>query len=1395
MDVQERIAKLSPSQRALLDAKLAGTVASPNAASKPIPRRHEGERTPSFGQERLWFVEQVEGGMPLYNVSVALRLHGHLSTRAVESAVASIIRRHETLRTQYISDHGRLRLEIVEPGAVHATVRCVDLGAIPEVSRESDLNDVLIEEARTVFSLERDILLRAVLFRIAEDDHALQLTLHHIACDGWSIGVLYREFAAFYNESVTGVPAALPELPIAYSDYAQWQRDSLQGAELERLTSYWVNQLRGSPFTVELPTDRARPPLQTFVGRQRHFSFTREAHRALREFCRTADATPFMVLLASLQAVLHRYSGQQTVLVGSPIAARTRTETEDLIGFFANTLVFRADLDDDPSFNELVQRVKRTALDGYAHQEAPFEKVIAQLHPERDRSRSPLFQVMFALQNAPTHRLHLEGLTSTIQGIPRGTSKFDITVAVEENDSGLSAAIEYNSDLFDDVTIEMFCAHWCRFLQNAITHAGQRVDSNAMIGDAERRQLLHEWNATAAAYPSESCVHELFEAQVERTPDAVAVVFDDQHLTYAELNGRANQIAHRLRVLGVSPGTLVGVCVERSFAMLAALIGVLKVGAAYVPLDPNYPDERLRFMLQDTRTPVILTQPHLRAALNAAVSGPHIGSSVRLLDVDSGDVQTDPTETIARCGGVTPMSPAYVMYTSGSTGTPKGIVVPHCAVVRLVRGANYMRFSADEVFLGFAPVSFDASTLEIWGTLLNGAKLALCPPERLSPQELGRFIEQQGVTTLWLTSALFQKVVDTALPSLRGVRQLLAGGDVLSLPHVRRVLNELPHCRLINGYGPTENTTFTCCYTVPRDWPQDRAVPIGTPISNTTAYVLDRERQPVPVGVPGELFAGGDGVALGYLNRPELTAERFVEDPFAGRPGARLYRTGDRVRWLPDGTIEFLGRFDDQVKVRGFRVELGEIEAVLGAHPAVRQAAAVARRDGGSDARLIGYFSLRHPGTLNSVELRAYLRARVPEYMVPAELVELTELPINPSGKVDRVKLPVVYTVAQARDHTYVRPETTVEHELVQVWEGLLPRRPIGMHDDFFEIGGDSLLAARMLWEIEQLRGRKLPLSVLFENATLERLAALLEPTAEDNAAASDVVVLQKDGSDPPFAFVHGDLTGGGWYCRRMAPLLGSDVPLIVLPTLDVATVGEAPTIEAMAAAQLANLRTVQPTGPYRLGGFCAAGLVAFEMARQLAARGEEVERLVIIDSMAWSPQLRYAEPFLRVLTRGRSAQARLEHRAALLRSLGYYGGRLRDVRRMKNAERVRWAVRVLAGWVPVRRRADALASIEPTVPRASPGEPEALRGAQVRRIHARAAAAFIPRRYDGAVDVIWPLPGPSLQAATPTRGWERIARVVRVQTINAQHMDLITRDLPALAGAIRECLDAGRHV
>jgi amino acid adenylation domain-containing protein len=1085
----------------LLEEEGVGGAAQPDLIS---PRERTEPLPLSFSQQRLWFLEQLEPGSAAYNIAGALRMLGQLDVEALALSLNEIVRRHESLRTSFIMV-GRQPAQIIAPSC-HLALPVEDLTAQPFAEREEMLDRLMKEEARQPFDLTHSPLLRARLLRLSSEEHVLLITMHHIVSDGWSSGVMVREMASLYEAYSRGEESGLEELSVQYVDYAMWQREHLTGEFLDHQLSYWRRQLSGSLPTLELPTERSRASVQTFRAATHSLVLPEKLCEELKELSLEEDATLFMTLLGALQILLWRYSGQTDLLVGTPVAGRTRAETEPLIGFFVNTLVLRTQLDARMAFRELLSKVREVCLEGYAHQEVPFEKLVEELQPERSLSHTPLFQVMFTLQNTPMPVIELSGLKLSLIEVDHEVANFDLALEVSETSHGLQSLWRYNRDLFDGAMVSRMAGQFQTLLEGIVANPEARLAQLPFLTERESHRLLFEWNETATDYPRDACIHELFERQALETPDAVALSFEGEELSYGELNRRANRVAHYLLKLGVGPEVHVGIMMDRSLEMVVGLLGILKAGGAYVPLDPEYPAERLAFMVDDAMIPLLLTQER---RLDSAFA-----QQVLCLDSDWELIAVESADNPARKSDS--LNLAYIMYTSGSTGTPKGVCVSHRAVARLVKRTNYADFSSEDVFLQLAPVSFDASTFEIWGALLNGARLALMPPGILSLEEIGAALRQHRVTTLWLTAGLFHLMVDNCLDDLRSLRHLLAGGDVLNLRHVERFVKEAKDCRLTNGYGPTENTTFTCCHQVELNG-RGGSVPIGRPISNTRVYILDERLEPVGTGIVGELCAGGDGLARGYLNRAEMTAEKFVPDPFGVEAGARMYRTGDLARHRKDGTIEFLGRKDQQVKLRGYRIELGEIEAALESHAAVRECLVLVREDEPGEKRLVAYLLAAHEEAPTSEELRSHLREKLPEYMVPAAFVTLAEFPLTSNGKVDRQALLTLDHSVQERVSLYVAPRSPVEEALARIICDVLGIEQVCVYDNFFELGGHSLLATQVITRVRETFNVNLPLKLFFEHPVIAELAAWLEPLshAGRNGTAPPLVPVSREGALP----------------------------------------------------------------------------------------------------------------------------------------------------------------------------------------------------------------------------------------------------------------------------------------
>ncbi|MEO5726492.1 MAG: amino acid adenylation domain-containing protein, partial [Byssovorax sp.] len=1035
-----------------------------------VAREQEGELPLSFAQQRLWFLDQLEPGGAAYIMPGALRLRGTLDVPALRGVFGEVVRRHEVLRTTFVTLEGRAA-QVIHPARLAWELPVVDLSHLPEP--EAHAQQHMAEEAAQPFDLATGPLLRTTLLRLGVDDHLLLVTMHHIVSDGWSMGVLVHEMAALYEAFLEGRPSPLPELSVQYADFATWQRSWLSGEVLARELAYWKERLAdASPL--ELPTDRPRPPVQTSRGAHTAVTLPAELVAALVRLSRERGATLFMTLMAAFQVLLARWSGQTDISVGMPVANRNRSEVEPLIGFFVNTLVLRSDLSQGPTFLELLAQVREAALGAYAHQDVPFEKLVEALGAARDLGRTPLFQVMFALQNAPMGELALPGLRLAPMPIDTASAKFDLTLTLAEGGGGLSGVLEYSTDLFDAATMARLAEHFEVLLHGIVADPRQRIEALPLLTESERRRVLVEWNATALAHDHAVGVHQLFEAQAARTPEAEALVVGAAAVTYRALNEQANRLAHHLRGLGVGPETLVGVCVERSPAMVVGLWAVLKAGGAYVPLDPAYPAERVAFMLEDTGASVLLTERAQLARLPE--------HRAQVVCLDALDASVAQQSAAAPLSGVQPSSAAYVIYTSGSTGRPKGVVIEHRNVTAFAHWSRSV-FTPEELggVLAATSICFDLSIFELLVPLCWGGRVFLAD-NALGLPGLPRAAEVTLINTV--PSAMAALVQSGGVPS--SVRTVNLAGEplpealaaaVYALPQVQRVWNL---------YGPSETTTYSTFAAVGRTGRPT----IGRPVGNTQAYVLDAQQSPVPVGVVGELYLGGAGVARGYLHRPELTAERFLADAFSAEPGARMYRTGDLVRWRADGELELVGRSDHQVKIRGFRIELGEIEAGLSRFAGVQTCVVTAQEDGLGGKRLVAYVVAREGASLSVMDLREHLATTLPAYMVPSSFVVLAALPLSPNGKIDRKALPAPEGARPALEDAYVAPRTSLEEMLAGIVGGVLGLDRVGAHDDFFALGGHSLLATQVISRVRAAFGVELPLRALFDAPTVAGLGA-----------------------------------------------------------------------------------------------------------------------------------------------------------------------------------------------------------------------------------------------------------------------------------------------------------------
>lgn len=1059
----------------------------------PLQRVSRDELLPlSFGQQRLWLLYHLEEGNVFYNEFGALRLLGSLDREALERSLNAIVARHEILRTSFVvGPDGQPVQKISLPERL--TIPFVDLRSWSPQNREAEMRRLGEASVHSSLALEEGPLFCVQVVQLAEDEHILLLVMHHIIADGWSLGIFLRELGILYTAFRDGKPSPLAALPIQYADYAYWQRQWFSDERIEQQLSYWRKQLAGMPTVLELPTDFTRPSVQTFEGTRFIKVLEPELTAQLKELSLREDVTLFMVLLAAFQVLLHQYTGSEDLVVGTPIAGRTRAETEALIGFFVNTLVLRTNLTGNPDFRTLLKRVRAVALEAYAHQDLSFERLVEELQPERTLSHNPLIQVMFALQNTPTESLQLPGLTVEPVEVSGGTTKYDLTLLLEEEANGkLLVAWEYNTALFTSATVEHMASHFSTLLAAVARAPETRIGAFSVLSQRERQQVLQDWNQTRRDLP-ELALAQLFEEQVRQHPSATALMQAEEKMSYEQLNCRANQLAWWLRAQGVGPETCVGICFARSFESLIAILAIIKAGGAYVPLDPEYPAERLALMLSDAQVQLVLTDQ-----INAALFDI---PAIRLVRLGTLREQLQLLSTANLPVRASQQNLAYIIYTSGSTGRPKGVQICQRSIVRLLFSIEYVRLDARQRILHLAPISFDAATFEIWGALLHGATCVLSPERLLTAAELGEQISTYGVTTMWLTASLYNALVEQDTEALSELQQLLIGGEALSVRHVHTGQQRLFHTQIINGYGPTESTTFACCYPIPRPIPPSwQSIPLGSPIANTQAYVLNEQFEPVGIGIPGELFIGGDGLARGYVGRADLSAERFV--PGLVGYGERWYRTGDVVRWLADGTLEYLGRKDEQVKIRGYRIELAEVEEWLRRSPGVREAVASVWEEASGSKRILGYVVAEPGDTVSEHEILAWMREHIPEYLVPWAIQHIEHIPVTTNGKVDRSRLPRIERQQEQQEDTRIA-RTPQEQVLMEIWQQILRVEQIGLRENFFEQGGDSILSIQMAAQARE-RGWELTARQVFQHQTIESLASVLRPSRGEQQEQED---------------------------------------------------------------------------------------------------------------------------------------------------------------------------------------------------------------------------------------------------------------------------------------------------
>jgi amino acid adenylation domain-containing protein len=1219
--MNDQVSKVEALKLAIMQARAKKLIASRDGDNRPATIQPASRNSPlplSWAQQRLWFLDQLEpAASNAYHIRSGLRLKGKLDESALRATLNRIVDRHENLRTRFVNVDGTPVQEIMAAGAGFELDR-YDLSRLDPGAQEAELDRHRMEQADQPFDLAHGPLIRGRLLCMSETGYVLLLTQHHIISDGWSLGILVKEVTILYRAFVQGLPDPLPPLPLQYADYALWQRNWLQGDVLQKQIGFWKKALAGAPALLTLPTDRPRPAVQSYAGQFIDFQLSSALSAGLRSLAQRHGTTLFMTLLAGWAILLSRYAGQQDVVIGSPVANRQRSEIEALIGCFVNTLALRVRLDDEPDVAQLLARVKADTLEAYSHQDLPFEQVVEAINPPRGMSHNAIFQVMLAMNTTPAGgEVELPGLALSAIVQEHHTSQFDLSLSLVESDSTIAGRLEYASDLFNAPTIRRLAGGFEAILHGMVADSAQPVSRLGLLDATERERLLLHFNATASAFALDQCIHHLFEAQVGIDPQAIALIGDDQSLTYAELNRRANQLAHYLRGHGVKADDRIAICVERSIEMVVGLLGILKAGAAYVPLDPAHPVERLGHMISDSRPVALLTQTRLQAQL------PEIDGPTLLLD-SAQCCQMLGTQPDHNPGGFAlPGQLAYVLYTSGSTGLPKGVMVEHRNVVNLIlHHIKLCEFTKFDRVMQFASFGFDTSITEIFPALSVGAQVVLRPAYLMVPDSrFVDFLRRHQITIADLPTAFWHQWASEvaqhrSMPDA-SLRLVIVGGEKAEQRHLQAwfAAPAMQQVRWINTYGPTETTIYATAirYAQTNDVPPHE-IPIGAPVANTRVYILDQHLQPLPIGVAGELYIAGSGVARGYLNLPDLSAERFINDPFSADPNARMYKSGDLGRWLEDGNIEYLGRSDFQVKIRGFRIELGEIEARLSACDGVREALVIAREDRNGDKRLVAYL-IPHPGSqLVVASLRQQLLTTMAEYMVPSAFVTLDAYPLNPNGKIDRKALPQP-DLAAVVTQEYEAPQGRVETMVAGIWQDMLELARVGRQDHFFELGGHSLLATQLISRLKQTLDVDVALHDLFAYPTLSGFAARIQTPTTPNATPNLLQIRRANNMKTLF-FIH-DGTGGLGYVHKLLPSLDADMTVYGLLPSGLAE-GETPlaTIEEMAALYLRQIRTVQPRGPYHLLGYSAGGMVAYEMANQLLGMDQRIAFLGLIDTL-----------------------------------------------------------------------------------------------------------------------------------------------------------------------------------
>ena len=1323
----------------------------------------------SVAQQMFWYLELLQGEVTAFNVPLRFRLAGPLDVRLLERSLNAVIERHEALRTRFGEQNGEL-LQIVSPELV-LKIPVIDLSHLPPVRIDEEAERLGSIEARRPFHLSTGPMIRAELVRLGPESHIFHVSIHHALFDGMSMTVLTRELADIYQAYFDGKPCPLEPLPIQYGDFSVWQKEFLEGPEMKKQLGYWKQQLEGMT-ELDLPTDFPRPPVKSWKGDITSTLLPKELTDKLHALAARNGATLFHLQLAAFMILLHRYTGAPDIALGTPVTGRTRGELEPLVGVFINSLILRCDLSGNPGFEGFLSQVRETALEALENQELPFECLVRELRPERDPSRNPLFQVNFNHHRSFARAGTFGGVTLTpIPSRSPGTI-FDLHFFMVERKEGWRASCDYSTDLFTRTSADRMLGHYKRLLEDIAEHPERTVEDLAILPGSEERQLL-EWSAHPVAHAQETTIGSLFLEIATASPHRIALDGASGTFTYRQLHAEASRVARELLDSGVQPGELVAIAARTSPESIIGLLGIVLAGGGYVPLDPDYPELHRTTLLEESGVRFSLAAPGCGSALEnwpgTIVEIPKAGTPGTPLEL--------PLPTCR------PDDPAYLVFTSGSTGKPKGVLAPHCGVIRLVRDCDYMTVNDGETFLQTAPLSFDASTLEIWAPLLNGGRLVL-PPHKATLEQIAAAIREHGVTTLWLTSGLFQLMIDEQIDSLKGLRQILTGGEVISTPHVRRALEHLPETRLIHAYGPTENTTFTTCHTLTAADLAKPSIPIGRPIAGTSVLILDELGRPVPAGIPGILHTGGGGLAIGYHNDPALTEKKFIRHPRFGR----LYHSGDSCRWTADGTVEFIGRKDEQVKLRGFRIELGEIEVVLSAHPQVRQVKAAVRGDRAETKRILAWVVPAAGESPSQDELTAWLAEKLPSFMQPDGIAVMDSFPLNANGKIDLASLPdPEHRPGAGANVPHEEPDGRTECHLAAIWQELLGISGIGRHDDFFALGGHSLMALRMFSRINREFYKSLPLAALIQHPTIATLATLLDPPAAAQPVAvqpvaqslsnsgiqgrGHVVTLAEGGKQLPLFCIHGG-DGGVLFYRGLATLMPPELPFHAIESLELGNSGrvDETMIEATAAAYIRNILRIQPAGPFRLAGYSFGGVVAHEMACQLVEQGYQVEFLGLFDTHnPAAPARAYSLPERLGVFWHQSADFPLHTRLGLLR------------------KRIGEGIRTNRG---VRAELKAARASGP-----APAYSD-LRRIQVREENWRAMGAYQPRPFKGRITLFKTSFVNDKVERPADYGWSGLALSgLDIVSVSGHHLDLFAPEhIGVLAQALTHSLKRSAH-